>query len=91
MTSPNKQLLAAGLSFALIMVAAKPKPAEPTHPGDITQEGLHLNGSALNDQAFNTQIHLRELSPDTIQVEMPDSAEGDLALKGGQLYLRVFK
>jgi len=89
MTSPNKQLLAAGFSFALILVAAKPKPVEPTHPGEITQEGLHLNGPALNDQTLDTQAHLRELSTETVQVESPDSAGGHLLLKDGQLYLRV--
>ncbi|MEN8444773.1 MAG: hypothetical protein ABG776_07155, partial [Cyanobacteria bacterium J06555_13] len=74
MTSPNKHLLTAGLSFALLItVAAKPKPTKPTHPGEITQEGLQLNGPALNDQTLDTQTYLRELSPETVQVERPGS------------------
>ena len=89
MTSPNKQLLAVGLSFALTIVAAKPKPTESTPPGDITQEGLHLNGPALNDQTLDTQTSLRRLNPDTVQIEMPGSAEGNLRVEHGQLYLQV--
>ncbi|MEO1623043.1 MAG: hypothetical protein AAFU53_18680 [Cyanobacteria bacterium J06632_3] len=71
------------------MIAAKPKPTEPTHPGEITQEGLQLNGPALNDQTIGTQTNLRELSTDTIYVEMPGSAKGHLSLEGTQLSLQL--
>lgn len=71
------------------MIAAKPKPTEPTQPGEITQQGLQLNGPALNDQTVDAQTSLRELSTDTIYVEMPDSAKGHLSLEGGQLYLQL--
>ena len=89
MISQKKQLLAAGFSFAFIIFAAKPKPVEPPPPGDITQEGLHLNGPALNDQAIDTQAHPRELNPDTIQVEIPDGEKGHLSFQDGQLFLQL--
>lgn len=98
MISPNKKLVTAGLSLAILAVAVQVpnhKP-DPVAPNGLHLNGLHLNGFTLNGLDWNEQaiqpsseVQSDWIRPASTEVTLPNQAVEGILLEGGQLTFQL--